>query len=146
MLVKAYMDTYKFQWGKGTVLSEGTDVSIIATGLMVAEALKAKDILAEMGISAEIVNIHTVKPIDKETVLATAKKTGVIVTTEEHNIIGGLGDAVLEAIAENPVPVVRHGVEDVFGKSGEAKEVLKKFGLTAEGIVEKVKYALTLKK
>lgn len=139
-------ESYTFEWGKGTVLSEGTDVSIIATGLMVAEAIKAKDILAEMGISAEIVNIHTVKPIDKETVMATAKKTGVIVTTEEHNVIGGLGDAVLEAIAECPVPVVRHGVEDVFGKSGEAKEVLKKFGLTAEGIVEKVKYALTLKK
>ncbi len=140
-------DTYVFEWGKGQCLREGTDISVIATGLMVAEAIKAADLLAAEGISAEVINIHTVKPIDKDIVTSTAKKTGVVVTTEEHSIVGGLGDAVLEALSETcPVPVVRHGVNDRFGKSGEAKEVLRAFGLTAEGIVEKVKYALTLKK
>lgn len=140
-------ETYTFEWGKGQLLKDGTDVSIVATGLMVGEALKAVDLLAADGISAQVINIHTVKPIDREILAAAAQKTGLIVTTEEHNVIGGLGDAVLEAISENcPVPVVRHGVEDSFGKSGEAKEVLKAFGLSADGIVAKVKYALTLKK
>lgn len=139
-------ETYTFEWGKGRKLREGSDVTIIATGLMVAEALTAAEKLSEEGISAAVINIHTVKPIDKDIVIKAAKETGVIVTSEEHNIIGGLGDAVLEAIAENPVPVVRHGVEDKFGKSGAAKEVLAKYGLDANGIIEKVRYALTLKK
>ena len=139
-------ETYVFEWGKGRVLRDGNDVTVIATGLMVCEALKAADALSEEGISARVVNIHTVKPIDKDIVVKAAKETGAIVTTEEHSIIGGLGDAVLEAVAEGcPVPVVRHGVEDRFGKSGPAREVLEKFGLTAGGIAEKVRYALTLK-
>ena len=140
-------ETYKFEWGKGSVIKEGTDVTVVATGLMVAEAVKAAEMLENEGISVNLVNIHTIKPIDKDILVSAAKKTGVIVTTEEHSIIGGLGDAVLEALSETcPVPVVRHGVNDCFGRSGAAKEVLAAYGLSAQGIAEKVRYALTLKK
>lgn len=139
--------SYKFEIGKGVTLREGKDVTIIATGLMVGEAIKAAELLANEGISARLINIHTIKPIDKDIIIAAAKETGAIVTTEEHNIIGGLGSAVAEVVAEScPVPVIRHGVEDTFGKSGPALEVLKVFGLTAENIVAKAKAAIALKK
>ncbi len=140
-------NTYKFQIGKGVVLSEGKDVTIAATGIMVDTALEAKDLLAAEGINAKIVNIHTLKPLDNELLIQCAKETGAIVTVEEHSVIGGLGSAVAEVIAEEyPVPVVKLGVNDVFGQSGTPAELLKGYGLTAEGIVEKVKKALALKR
>ena len=140
-------ESYNFEWGKAVVLSEGTDVTICATGLMVNEAIEAKKILAEQGISAEIVNVHTIKPLDKETILKSASKTGAVVTAEEHSVIGGLGSAVAEAVCEGgkPVPVVRLGVNDVFGKSGPAVELLHIFGLDAQNIVEKAKQAVSMK-
>ena len=127
--------TYKFELGRGIVLREGTDVTIVATGLMVAAALEAADTLAEKGVSAEVINIHTIKPLDEELVRASAAKTGRVVTCEEHSVIGGLGDAVLAALAEVPVPVRKVGVNDVFGESGPALELLAKYGLDAAGIV-----------
>lgn len=140
-------DTYKFEVGKGVQLKDGKDVTIVATGLMVNEARIAADTLEKEGISARVINIHTIKPLDKEIICKAAKETGVIVTAEEHSIIGGLGSAVADAVTECcPVPVVKVGVNDVFGHSGPAAELLKEFGLSAENIVEKVKYALTLKK
>jgi transketolase len=140
-------DSYKFEIGKGVKLCDGTDVTIIANGLMVEQALMAREMLIEEGISASVVNIHTIKPIDKELIIAEAQQTGAIVTTEEHNIIGGLGSAVAEVVSEVcPVPVVRHGVPDKFGKSGAGKDLLEYFNLNAKGIVEKVKIALNLKK
>ncbi len=144
---RIFDEDYKFEWGKAVVLKEGTDVTICATGLMVNEAIEAEKILAEQGISAEIINIHTIKPLDSETILASASKTGAIVTAEEHSIIGGLGSAVAEAVCESgkPVPVVRLGVNDVFGKSGPATELLHIYGLDAQNIVEKVKQAVSMK-
>lgn len=140
-------ETYKFEIGKGITLKNGTDVTIIATGLMVNEAIEAEKILSAEGISARIINMHTIKPIDKELIEKAARETGVIVTAEEHNIIGGLGSAVCETVSELcPVPVVRVGVEDTFGCSGPALQLLKMFGLSAENIADKAKYALTLKK
>lgn len=140
-------EDYKFEIGKGVKLCDGTDVTIIANGLMVEQALIAREILREDGISASVVNMHTIKPIDKELIIAEAQQTGTIVTTEEHNIIGGLGGAVAEVVSEVcPVPVVRHGVPDQFGKSGAGKDLLEYFDLNAKGIVEKVKIALNLKK
>ncbi len=140
-------DTYKFEVGKGVQLKDGKDVTIVATGLMVNEALTAADTLEKEGISARVVNIHTIKPLDKELICRAANETGVIVTAEEHSIIGGLGSAVADAVTECcPVPVVKVGVNDVFGHSGPAVDLLKEFGLSAENIVEKAKYALTLKK
>ena len=137
---------YKFELGKGVTLAEGSDVTIVATGLMVHIALEAKDLLAAEGISAEVINIHTIKPLDVDLIASSAKKTGAVVTAEEHNIIGGLGGAVCEALAGVcPVPVVRHGVEDEFGKSGPAKELLEYYNLTAKGIVEKAKQAISMK-
>lgn len=133
---------YEFKLGRGVVLREGSDVSIVATGLMVAEALTAADALAEEGISAEVVNIHTIKPLDEELVRASAKKCGVVVTCEEHSVIGGLGDAVLAALATDPVPVHKIGVNDVFGESGPAKVLLKRYGLDAENIAATVRAAL----
>ncbi len=133
---------YEFELGRGVVLREGTDVSIVATGLMVAEALAAADALAEEGISAEVVNIHTIKPLDEELVRASAKKCGVVVTCEEHSVIGGLGDAVLAALATDPHPVHKIGVNDVFGESGPAKVLLKRYGLDAENIAATVRAAL----
>ena len=133
-------ETYKFEWGKGCVMKEGTDVSIFATGLEVNEALGAAKLLEADGISAEVINIHTIKPIDKELVAASAKKTGKVVTVEEHSIIGGLGSAVCEALAETvPTPVLRIGVNDEYGVSGPAKALIAKFGLDSESIYKRVK-------
>ena len=140
-------DDYKFQIGKANILREGTDVSIIATGLMVDEAIKAYDILKSEGINARIINMATIKPIDKETVLAAAKETGAIVTAEEHSVIGGLGGAVSELLCEEcPVPVIKLGVYDRFGYSGPAGKLLDEFGLRAKDIAEKAKSAINLKK
>ena len=144
---RVFDETYRFEIGKGNVLREGSDVAIIATGLMVAEALAAAETLAAQGINARVINMATIKPIDKELVIAAAKETGVLVTVEEHSIIGGLGSAVTETVCEAcPVPVIRVGVEDKFGASGPAVEMLKIYGLCAENIVEKTKAALALKK
>ena len=131
---------YKFEVGKGTVLREGTDVTIVATGLMVNSALEAAQLLAADGINAEIINICTIKPLDKDLIVKSAKKTGKVVTAEEHSIIGGLGGAVCEALSENcPVPVCRIGVKDVFGESGSAGALLKKYELDGEGVYRQVK-------
>ncbi len=139
-------EDYKFEIGKAVKLCEGTDVTIIATGLMVCEALKARETLANIGISASVINMHTIKPIDRAAIIAAAKETGAIVTAEEHSIIGGLGGAVAEVICETvPVPVLRVGVEDVFGRSGPGAEMLHIFGLDAANIVEKVKKAVAMK-
>ena len=140
-------DTYKFEVGKGIQLRDGKDVTIIATGLMVNEARKAADILETKGISARVINMHTIKPLDKDIICKAANETGVIVTAEEHSVIGGLGSAVAEAVTECcPVPVIKVGVNDVFGHSGPAVDLLKEFGLTAENIAEKAEYAVSLKK
>lgn len=139
-------ETYKFEMGKGVVMKDGSDVTIAATGLMVNEALEAAKILEAEGISARVVNIHTIKPLDKELICKCAKETGVIVTAEEHSVIGGLGSAVAEAVTECcPVPVIKVGVNDEYGYSGPAAELLKKFGLSAENIAEKAKQAVKLK-
>ena len=135
-------DTYEFELGKGVLLREGTDVTIVACGLMVQAALEAADTLAEKGVSAEVINIHTIKPLDEELVRASAAKTGHVVTAEEHSVIGGLGDAVLAALAENPVPTRKLGVNDVFGESGPAVDLLHKYGLDAAGIVAAVEAIL----
>ena len=140
-------DTYKFEVGKGVQLKDGKDVTIVATGLMVNEALTAADTLEKEGISARVINIHTITPLDKDIICKAANETGVIVTAEEHSVIGGLGSAVADAVTECcPVPVVKIGVNDVFGHSGPAVDLLKEFGLSAENIVEKAKFAITLKK
>lgn len=143
---RVFDENYKFEIGKGAVLKEGTDVTIIATGLMVNEALMAAEKLADEGISARVVNMATIKPIDRDIIIDSAKKTGVIVTAEEHNIIGGLGSAVAEVVCETvPVPVLRVGVNDVFGKSGPAVQLLHEFGLDADNIAAKTKEAVGLK-
>lgn len=135
-----HSDDYKFEIGKGEVITEGTDVTIIANGLMVAEAIEAEKILKADGISAEIINIATIKPLDKELVVNSAKKTGRVITVEEHSIIGGLGEAVCAALSEEcPTPVKRIGVNDEFGHSGPAKDLLKQFGLSAENIYKVAK-------
>lgn len=140
-------DSYEFKMGKGVLLHDGEDVTVIATGLMVNEALIAYDMLKAEGISARIINMHTIKPIDKDIIIESAAKTGAIVTAEEHSVIGGLGGAVAEVICENyPVPVLRVGTEDTFGISGPAADVLKYFNLTAEQIVKKAKAAIKAKK
>ncbi len=140
-------NTYKFEIGKGVTVSEGTDVTIIGTGTMVSEAVVAAEQLKSEGINARVVNIHTIKPIDKDIIIKAAKETGAIVTCEEHNIIGGLGSAVAEVLVENyPVPVKMVGVQDKFGKSGKANEVMKLYGLTAENIIAKAKEAIAMKK
>lgn len=136
-------DDYHFELGKGILLREGTDITIVATGLMVAEAVKAAKALEAKGISAEVINIHTIKPLDEEIILNSAKKTGRVVTVEEHNIIGGLGEAVAAVLSEKcPTPVTRIGVNDVFGHSGPAVDLLKEFGLSAEHIAEVVREKL----
>lgn len=143
---RVFDENYKFEIGKGNVLKEGTDVTIIATGLMVNEALMAAEKLAGEGVSARVVNMATIKPIDRDIIIDSAKKTGVIVTAEEHNIIGGLGSAVAEVVCETvPVPVLRVGVNDTFGKSGPAVELLHEFGLDADNIAAKAKEAVKLK-
>ena len=140
-------DNYKFELGKGVTLRDGKDVTIVATGLMVAEALEAANMLKEDGIDARVINIHTIKPIDADLLIKAAKETGAIVTAEEHSVIGGLGGAVCEVLSEScPVPVLRLGVYDTFGKSGPAVKLLKIFGLDAEHIAEKAKKAVALKK
>lgn len=137
---------YKFEIGKGITLAEGNDVTIIATGIMVEVALQAKEELAKEGISARIINIHTIKPIDNELLIKAAKETGAIVTAEEHSVIGGLGSAVSEVVAEEcPVPVLKVGIKDTFGESGKPNELLELYGLTSASIVEKAKKAISLK-
>ena len=131
---------YNFEIGKGVELKAGNDITIIATGIMVSKALEAGKILENHGISARVINMSTIKPIDEDIIIKAAKETKKIVTVEEHSIIGGLGSAVAEVLVENyPVPLKRIGVEDKFGESGTAEDVLKKYGLTVENIVEKVK-------
>ena len=138
---------YKFEIGKGVTYREGRDVTIVATGYMVHLALEASDMLKAEGIDAGVINIHTVKPIDKALITEAAKRSGAIVTAEEHNVIGGLGSAVSEVVCEScPVPVVRVGVEDAYGRSGKVPELLEIYGLTAKNIVEKAKLAIALKK
>lgn len=140
-------DDYNFEIGKGVELRSGTDVTVIATGLMVNEALKAFELLKKDGINARIINIATIKPIDKNIIIKAAKETGAIVTAEEHSVIGGLGSAVSEVLAEEyPVPVVKLGVNDTFGHSGPANALLDEFGLRDINIVEKVKKAISFKK
>ncbi|WP_017414086.1 transketolase C-terminal domain-containing protein [Clostridium tunisiense] len=137
---------YKFEIGKGVTLREGKDVSIIATGIMVDAALEACNILAEEGIKARVINIHTIKPIDEELIGKAARETGIIITAEEHSIIGGLGSAVAEVVTSlHAVPVIRVGIKDTFGESGKPAELLKAYGLTSEDIVKAVKKGLELK-
>lgn len=133
-------EDYKFELGKAITLREGTDVTIIASGLPVSESLAVAEKLAEDGISAEVINMHTIKPLDEEAVIAAASKTGKIVTVEEHSIIGGLGSAVCDVVAEKaPAKVMKIGINDVYGESGPAVELIKKYGLDANSIYEKVK-------
>ena len=131
---------YKFELGKGVVLREGKDVTIVATGLPVSECLEAAEKLAADGIDAKVINIHTIKPLDEDLIVAAAKETGKVVTVEEHSVIGGLGSAVCDVLAEKaPTKVLKIGVNDTFGESGPAVELLKKYGLDTEGIYEKIK-------
>lgn len=137
---------YKFEIGKASTLRHGSDVTVVATGMMVQMALKAADMLENEGISVRVIDMHTIKPLDTEVLLTAAKETGAIVTTEEHSIIGGLGAAVCEYLSEAcPVPIVRHGVNDEFGRSGKAQLVLEKYGLTPENIADKCRKVISLK-
>ena len=139
--------TYKFELGKGQMLRDGNDVTLVATGIMVDMALTAAARLEEEGISARVINIHTIKPLDREIVAAAARETGAIVTAEEHNVIGGLGSAVAEAVGESyPVPVLRVGVNDQYGRSGTVPALLELYGLTPDNLVAKAKAAIALKK
>ena len=139
--------TYKFELGKGICVSDGKDVTIVATGLMVSMALEAKEMLTEEGIDARIINIHTIKPIDKDILAKAAEETGALVTAEEHNVIGGLGAAVTEAICESyPVSVIRVGMNDTYGHSGTVPALLEAYGLTPAKIAEAAKKAISLKK
>ena len=140
-------ETYKFELGKGIQMTDGNDLTIVATGMMVSVAMDAAKVLAERGIHARVINIHTIKPIDKEIILKAAQETGAIVVAEEHSIIGGLGSAVAEVVCEGcPVPVVRLGVEDQFGHSGKVPPLLEMYGLTVPNLVAKAELALNLKK
>ncbi|MFA9422573.1 MAG: transketolase family protein [Sedimentibacter sp.] len=142
-----YDETYEFEIGKGVELRAGNDVTIIATGIMVQESLKAAMLLSEEGIDARVINIHTIKPIDKDIIIKAAKQTKAIVTAEEHSIIGGLGSAVLEVLSdEYPVLVKRIGVLDTFGESGKPEDLLKKYLLTKENIMEKCRDIVKNKK
>ncbi len=146
-IVTDSVEGYRFELGKGVTMKDGGDVTIIANGIMVPVALKAADLLAAEGISARVIDMHTIKPLDEELVLKAAKETGCIVTSEEHSVIGGLGAAVCEFLSGTfPVPVVRHGVNDQFGRSGTANAVLEYFGLTPEVLAEKAKAAIAMKK
>ncbi len=139
-------ETYKFEIGKGVVLKEGTDVTLVATGIMVSKAVEAAEALAAEGISAAVVNISTIKPLDNALITEMAQKTGAVVTCEEHNIYGGLGSAVAEVLVENcPVPMARVGVEDSFGESGLPDQLLEKYGLTAANIADKAKAVIARK-
>lgn len=141
-------DTYEFEIGKGQLLKDGDDVTVIATGLMVNEAIEAEKILSAEGISVRVVNIHTIKPIDRDIILESARKTGAIVTAEEHSVIGGLGGAVSEVVTESatPVPVLKVGILDTYGMSGKATDLMHTFGIDADTIVNRVKEAISLKK
>ena len=133
-------ENYKFELGKGVLLREGKDLTIVATGLMVSAALEAAEKLSADGVDAEVINIHTIKPLDEEIIVETAKKTGKVVTVEEHSVIGGLGSAVCDALsAKLPTPVTKLGVNDIYGHSGPAVELLKEFGLDGEGIYNSIK-------
>lgn len=137
---------YKFELGKGVLLRDGLDATVVASGLTVSMALEAAEMLKGEGIDVRVVNIHTLKPIDKDIITAAARETGAIVTAEEHNIIGGLGSAVTEVVCEScPVPVLRVGVEDTFGRSGKVPALLEAYGLTPEHIADKVREAINLK-
>lgn len=139
-------DDYKFEIGKGIVMADGRDVTIVACGMMTAMALEAREMLASEGIDAAVINLPSIKPIDHELLAEYAKKTGCMVTAEEHNIIGGMGSAVCESLSGSyPVPVVRLGVEDKFGASGKAMEMMEVYGLTAEGIAAKARIAVSMK-
>ena len=146
-IVTDEIEGYSFELGKGVTLRDGSDVTVIATGITVPMALKAADMLKEEGTSARIIDMHTIKPLDEELVLKAAKETGCIVTSEEHSVVGGLGGAVCEFLSGTcPVPVVRHGVNDVFGRSGTYADVLAYFGITPEGIADRARKALALKR
>ena len=146
-IVTDEIEGYSFELGKGVTLRDGSDVTVIATGITVPMALKAADLLKAEGISARIIDMHTIKPLDEELVLKAAKETGCIVTSEEHSVVGGLGGAVCEFLSGTcPVPVVRHGVNDVFGRSGTYADVLAYFGITPEGIADRARKALALKR
>lgn len=139
-------ETYKFEIGKGIKLRDGKDVAIIATGLMVNESIEAAKILASKGINATVINIHTIKPIDKDIIIEATKNTGLVLTVEEHSVIGGLGSAVSDVLSENyPTKVIRIGVNDVYGHSGPAVDLLKEFGLSSENIVKTAIEAVNLK-
>lgn len=150
LAVETVTDTipgYKFELGKGVTLRDGKDVTIIAVGMNVQMSLKAAELLEKEGISARVIDMHTIKPLDEALVLKAAEETGAIVTTEEANVLGGLGAAVCELLSGKcPTPVVRHGVEDEFGRSGVAPKVLEAYHITAEAIAEKAKQAIALKK
>ena len=138
---------YKFEIGKGVEMKDGSDITIVATGMMVSMALEAAEALKDKGISVRVINIHTIKPIDKDIILKAAKETGAIVAAEEHSIIGGLGSAVAEVVGEGcPVPVIRLGVNDEFGHSGKVPPLLEMYGLTTANLIAKVEEALKLKK
>ena len=140
-------ENYKFEIGKGVKLTDGNDVTIVATGLMVHEALTAAEMLKNAGISARVINIATIKPLDRDIILNAAKETNAIVTAEEHNIVGGLGSAVCELLSETcPTPILRVGTNDVFGRSGKVPPLLEMYGLTAANIVAKAKEVIALKK
>ena len=142
-----YDADYKFEMGKGVNLVDGNDVTFVANGVMVDIAMKAAEALKAEGISARVINIHTIKPIDKDIIIDAAKKTGAIVTAEEHNVIGGLGSAVAEVLCEYaPVPMLRVGIEDKFGRSGKVPPLMEMYGLTVENLVAKAKAAIALKK
>ncbi len=141
------LEGYSFQIGKGVLVRDGADVTVVAVGMNVQMALQAAEILAEEDISVRVIDMHTIKPLDEEILLAAARETGCIVTSEEGNIVGGLGSAVSEYLSKAcPVPVIRHGVEDEFGRSGAAQKVLEAYAITAEGIAEKVREAVIIKK
>ena len=140
-------DEYKFELGKGVKLADGKDVTIVATGIMVGMALEARKMLADEGIAARVINIHTIKPLDKDIIIEAAKETGALVVAEEHNVYGGLGSAVAEVLCENcPAPMLRVGVEDKYGRSGTVPALLEAYGLTVENIVAKAKAVLAMKK
>ena len=139
-------DDYKFELGKGVLMADGSDVTLVGTGFMVSTCLEAREILAQEGISARVINIHTIKPIDKDILVKAAKETGALVTAEEHTICGGLGSAVAEVLVENcPVPMARVGVEDTFGRSGTVPALMEYYGLTAENIAKKAKEVISKK-
>ena len=134
-----YDENTKFEFGKGVQIGDGTDASVIATGVTVSEAIKAQEILKEKGINIRVIDIHTIKPIDKEIIIKAAKETKKIITIEDHNIIGGLGSSVCEVLSENyPVNVKRIGIKDTFGTSGRGTDLMKYFGITAEDIVKEI--------